>query len=264
MTEHETPLDIAHAAMARDPDDDAARLRYYAQLADGMLFLMLEAEASGGAVAPRVVETEDGPLVLGFDREDRLAEAAGAPVAYAELPGRVIAAQLAGQGVALGINLGVAKSAFLVAPEALGWLSTLLGREPEEADARPRTFSRPTGLPDAILRALDAKLARAQGLAEAALLAAVAYEDGRQGHMLAFLDAPEGAQAALARAASEALTFSGIEAGEMDVTFLASRDGAAEAMARVALRFDLRPPDVEAPAPPAAPGSDPARPPKLR
>jgi hypothetical protein len=61
---------------------------------------------------------------------------------------------------------------------------------------------------------------------------------------------------------NEALVFSGIEAGELDVAFLRASDPAAAVMARVALRFDL--PSPAEPAAPVAPGMDPARPPKLR
>jgi hypothetical protein len=101
-------------------------------------------------------------------------------------------------------------------------------------------------------------------LAAAALLVGVTYQGGRRGHMLAFVDAVPEAEAALARAAGEALAFSGIEAGEMDVAFVAGGDAATAAMARVALRFDLPAPVRAEPAMPMAPGSDPARPPKLR
>ena len=66
------------------------------------------------------------------------------------------------------------------------------------------------------------------------------------------------------RAAGEALAFSGMEAGEMDVAFVTGGDAATAAMARVALRFDLPAPVRTEPATPMAPGSDPARPPKLR
>lgn len=45
--------------------------------------------------------------------------------------------------------------------------------------------------------------------------------------------------------------------------FLRSGEPAAEAMARVALRFDLPAPEVQTLSP-AAPGMDPSRPPKLR
>jgi hypothetical protein len=259
-----TPLDAAHARMQAVPEDDAARLRYFAALADGMLFLMLEEEATGGNLRPQVFDLEDGPVVLAFDLEERLSAAAGAVVPYAELPGRVIAQQLAGQGVGLGVNLGVADSAFLVPPEALAWLAQTLEQGPQETAARPVSFHAPKGLPEALIEALNTKLARASGLAVAALLAGVKYDDGRQGHMLAYLGAAPGAEGALARAAGEALTFSGIEAGEMDVTFLNAEDPGLAAMARVALRFDLpEPVRSEAPAP-RAPGTDPEKPPILR
>ena len=80
--------------------------------------------------------------------------------------------------------------------------------------------------------------------------------------MLAFVDAAEQAERALANAAGEALTFSGIEAGQMDVMFVRSSDAIAARLAKVGLRFDFSAP--ERAARPAAPGSDPARPPKLR
>ena len=114
-----------------------------------------------------------------------------------------------------------------------------------------------------LIDALDGKLARAGGLAVAALLAGVVYRDGRRGHLLALLDAAEGAEAPLARAMREALVFSGIEAGELDVVFLTAESPVASAMARVALRFDLPEPQGQDAAP-AAPGMDPSRPPKLR
>lgn len=262
-----TPLDLAHAAMTAAPMDEGARLAYYAALADGMLYLMLEEEAAGGAIRPVVVEMEEGAVVLAYDSEDRLAAATDTPVPYAELPGRVIAAQLAGQGVALGINLGVEQAEFLVAPEALVWLSQTLAHGPQDVSARPVSFAAPKGLPAALMQALDAKLARAGGLAEVGLLSAVTYEGGRMGHMLAFVGAAPGAEAALTRAASEALTFSGVEAGEMDVTFLAPDSPAVARMARVAHRFDLPLAAASTPAAPkapAAPGMDPSKPPKLR
>jgi hypothetical protein len=114
-----------------------------------------------------------------------------------------------------------------------------------------------------VIAALDAKLARAGGLAVAALLAGVVYEGGRRGHLLAVIDAADGAEGALARSMNEALVFSGCEAGELDVVFLRGGEPAAQAMARVALRFDLPAPEVRDPSP-AAPGMDPSRPPKLR
>ncbi|MFD1344812.1 SseB family protein, partial [Litorisediminicola beolgyonensis] len=74
-----------------------------------------------------------------------------------------------------------------------------------------------------------------------------------------------GAEAALARAVNEALVFSGVEAGALDVTFVADSDPLAARLARVGLRFDLPiPEEPQERAAPSAPGSDPSKPPKLR
>ena len=258
-----TALDAAFAAMLADPDDDTARLRYYQRLSDGELFVLLADEADGDTMTPRIFALEDGPVVLAFDLEERLGGFTGVPVPYAALPGRVIAAQLAGQGIGLGVNLGI-ESAWIVTPEAIDWLADTLTHGPEETLATPKSFHAPGGLPQALLTALDAKLARAGGLAAGAVLAGVVYDDGRRGHMLAYLDAAPGAETALARAASEALSFSGVEAGQMDVAFLDSADPAAMAMLRAGLQFDLPPPPRAVASAPAAPGMDPDRPPRLR
>lgn len=261
MTEIVTLLDAAHAAVSADPENEVLRLRFFERLADGELVILLEREAVGESLEPRVFDLESGPVVLVFDREERLAAFTGGIAPYAALPGRVIAGLLKGQGIGLGVNLGVAPSSMLLPAEAMDWLAETLDGGPEEAEALPEAFLAPS-VPEAVLAGLDAKLARAGGLAASAVLAGVRYQDGRRGHLLAVLDAAPGAEAALARAMREALVFSGIEAGELDVVFLRSGEAAAEAMARAGLRFDLPAPEV--PATPDAPGLDPSRPPKLR
>lgn len=261
MTEIVTLLDAAHAAVSADPENEVLRLRFFERLADGELVILLEREATGASLEPKVFDLEDGPVVLVFDREERLAEFSGGIAPYAALPGRVIAGVLKGQGIGMGVNLGVAPSSMLLPPEAMDWLAETLDGGPEEVEALPQEFVAPS-VPEAVITALDAKLARAGGLAVAALLAGVVYRDGRRGHLLAVLDAAEGSEGALARAMREALVFSGVEAGELDVVFLRAGDPVAEAMARVALRFDL--PEPDAPVAPGAPGMDPSRPPKLR
>jgi hypothetical protein len=109
---------------------------------------------------------------------------------------------------------------------------------------------------------LDRKLAIAAGLAQTAYLAAATSEDGAKGHVLAFVDAVQGAQDALAKAAGEALTFSGIEAGTMDVLFARGDDQLTAHLEKVGLRFDL--PALHDPQAPSAPGMDPDKPPRLR
>ena len=262
MTEIVTLLDAAHAAVAADPENETLRLRFFERLADGEMVILLEREAGGETLEPRVFDLEDGPVVLVFDREERLASFSGGIAPYAALPGRVIAGLLRGQGIGMGVNLGVAPSSMLLPPEAMDWLAETLDGGPEELEALPEEFLAPS-VHEAVIDALDGKLARAGGLAVAALLAGVVYRDGRRGHLLALLDAAEGAEAPLARAMREALVFSGIEAGELDVVFLTAESPVASAMARVALRFDLPEPQGQDAAP-AAPGMDPSRPPKLR
>ena len=78
-----TPLDRAYEAMAADEDQ---RLQFYERLADGELFLLLESEAEGADLKPRVFPLEDGPVVLVFDLEERLADFAGGIAPYAALP----------------------------------------------------------------------------------------------------------------------------------------------------------------------------------
>lgn len=258
-----TPIDAALSAMQAAPSDDAARLRFYQSFADAELFLLLDQEAEGETMSPRVFDLTDGAVLLAFDSEERLAGFAEGPAPYAALPGRIIAAQLAGEGIGLGLNLGSDPS-IILPPQAMDWLVDTLSAEPDETAAKPRVFSAPKALPEALVTALAAKLSRAGGLARSAHLAAVEYEGGRNGHMLAFLDAAPAARDPLARAAAEALTFSGLEASEMDVTFLASSDPAAVALLRVARAFDLPEPVRREPAAPEAPGTDPDRPPRLR
>lgn len=74
-----TLLDQAHAAMEAAPGDDAARLRFYGQLADGELFLLLEREPEDETLTPQVFNLDEGPVVLAFDLEERLAAFTGVP-----------------------------------------------------------------------------------------------------------------------------------------------------------------------------------------
>ena len=208
-------------------------------------------------------DVADGRFVLAFDREDRLARFADRPVPYVALSGRVLSSMLAGQGIGLGLNLEVASSSMLIPSEALGWLSETLQHGPEEVQQHLEEFLPPTGLPDALLAALDAKLATATGLAEAAYLVGTRSQGQVPGHLLGFIGAIEGAEPALAKAASEALTFSGIEAGAMDVGFFRAHDPVAASLARVGLRFDLPQPEARAMTQ-TKPGGDPDKPPILR
>ncbi|MCK0137822.1 SseB family protein [Aliiroseovarius sp. F47248L] len=262
MTET-THLDDAHVAMQANLDDDAARLRFYERLADGELFLLLTEEPNDDEISPDLFELEGATFALVFDREDRLAEFVGTPAPYAALPGRLVANMLAGQNIGLGVNLGIAPSSILIPPDAMSWLADTLKSGPEQVEARIAEVHAPSA-PEALISALGVKLASAAGLASYACLAGVTYADGRKGHLLGFVDAATGAEHALAGAANEALTFSGLEAGEMDVGFFASHDQAAGKLAALGIRFDLPKPKPQERLTPVAPGSDPDKPPILK
>ena len=261
-----TPLDLAHTAMEGDVQDDAARLRFYERLADSELFLMLSEELKDGAdnVTPEVFDLGTSRYVLVFDREDRLAAFSGGVTPYVSLSGRAITQMLAGQDIGLGLNLEVAPSSILLPPDAISWLNETLGNSPDELDAKVTEVRPPHGLPEQLIAAIDTKLATAMGLANAAYIVSTTYEHGGQGHMLAFVEAIPEAQGALARAASEALTFSTIEAGAMDVAFFRASDPIVEKLERVGLRFDL--PQLQEPVTQTlpTPGMDPEKPPKLK
>lgn len=259
-----TPLDLAYAAMQSDPENDASRLPYFERLADSELFLLLEKEADADKISPELFETEEGRFVLVFDREERLVDFTGRPAPFVALSGRIVAHMVVEQGIGLGVNLGVEGGENLLDPQALGWLLQTLDHSPEEVEDVPAELLPPKGLPEVLLGALDRKLPSAVGLATSAHLASVIYKSGRRTHILAFLDAKLGAEEALANAVSEALTFSGIEAGELDVLFVRGEEPMVAPIMRVGLRFDLPQPEQPETIEVAAPGSDPSKPPILR
>ena len=259
-----TLLDDAHAALMQDEDDDVARLKFYSLLADTELFVMLDAEADVDQITPRLFDLDEGPVVLAFDLEERLSDFVGGPAPYAALPGRVIAAQLAGQGVGMGLNVGAAPSSIVLPAEVMDWLTATLGTKPTEVAAIPQGYSYPWGVPAAVTEALLQKLGANPGLAEAVLLAEVVYEKGRRGHMLAILGAALGAEDALIGAVSEAIIFSGFDMAEMDVVFLPRGDARVQPMEDVALRLDLPKLVVAPPVAPRSPGMDPENPPRIR
>lgn len=260
MTET-TPLDDAHAAMMADEGDDAARLRFYERVADVELFLLLEAEPQDDQISPVLLEAQ---YVLVFDRADRLAAYVGAAAPYVALSGRAIAGMLEGQDLGLAVNVGVAPSEILLPAGAVAWLRDTLAHAPSEVEARIERVLPPKGLPETLIAAIDAKLASATGMAAGAYLVAVEHTGGGRGHLLAFVGAIPRAQDALVRAASEALTFSGIEAGAMDVGFFGPNDPTVEKLARVGLRFDLPQGEGLQHTPRMPPGSDPSKPPILK
>lgn len=244
-------------------DDDADRLRFYERVADAELFVLLEDEPEEEDVRPRVFELEEGTFVLAFDRADRLSTFANGAAPYVALSGRILVQMLSERDLGLGLNLEVAPSAYLLPADALKWFSDILSQAPRDEELRIKELSAPGALPEMLLTALDAKLALMGAAAGSAFLARAVYEDNSLGHVLAFVDPAPGAENALSQAASEALVFSGLDAGQLDVTFVRASDAVSAQLARVALRFDLPQPSAIREERPA-PGSDPDSPPKLR
>lgn len=259
-----TPLDQAHAAMEAAPGDDAARLKFYERLADGELFLALEAEPRADRIKPVIFEVEGGRFALVFDSEDRLTEFTERPSPFVALSGRSVAGMLAGRDIGLAVNPAVAPSSMLLPPEALSWLHDTLGAGPKEGQGTPTAVHPPRNVPETLIASLDAKLATMAGMARVAYLAECVYKEGQRTHVIAFVDAQEAAKPAMARAISEALTFSGLEAASLDILFLKASDAICASLARVALRFDLPQPETPTTLGASAPGMDPDKPPKLR
>ena len=258
----ETPLDAAHARMTAAPDDDAARVAFYDVFADTEIVLLLAGEGDADRVQPAVVEAGGARYVVVFDTEARLAGFSGRVADYAALSGRGLAEMLAGQGMGIALNPDVAPSAMLIPAEAVHWLAATLAHAPQEAQGRVSAMAAPGALPPRLTEALGRKLRGAGGLAEAAWLVPATYQGGARGHLLAFVGAVPDAQPGLAAAVGEALTFSGIEAGAMDVTFVEPGTPVAERLGRIGLAVPL--PRPVAPEGPAAPGMDPDRPPRLK
>lgn len=255
----ETALDEAHARMEQGGEAD--RLRFYDRLASAELFVLLDQEPKDDQISPEVFTVDDGTFILAFDREDRLTQFVGQAAPYVALSGRMIVEMLARQGIGLGLNLDVAPSSILIPANAVDWLGEVLRNRPLQIEAQPIEIFAPGDLPHVLLTALDAKLATAVGYADMACLVSVIYAPARRGHLLGFIGAIPAARDALSRAVGEALTFSGIDAAELDVGFFDSSDPIAAKLAKVGLRFDLPTPE---PLLPTARKIDRDVPPKLR
>ncbi|RZO39549.1 MAG: SseB family protein [Rhodobacteraceae bacterium] len=259
-----TPIDRAYAEMQAAPDDDAKRLRFFERVADSELFLLLSKEPEGNDILPEVFAPEGGEVVLAFDTEDRLVDFTGKPSPYVALSGRSLVQMLCKKELGLGLNLGISSSDILLTNEALNWLASILDQSPDEIKAKPVAFNAPKNIPEILLAALDAKLVSVVGMVEQVWLTGVTYDDGQMGHILGFVGAKEEAEKALAKAAHEALTFSGLEAGTLDVGFFDPNEPTVAAIARHGISFELPQKPKQGLNLPKAPGSDPNFPPKLK
>jgi hypothetical protein len=252
-------LDDLCAAM--QAGGDAEGMAFYRALADAELFVLLEAEAVGEVMTPRVFDLADGPVLLAFDSEERLAGFSDRVLPYAALPGRVVAGQMVGQGLSLGLNLGSgAASEVILPPQALDWLMVMLDQAPAEAlEARLAAFQAPA-VPAAVLGTLAGALA---GVARAYVVGAQ-YAGGRRAQMLVLTGVEAAAEAKVLRAVTEALAFSGLDASGLDTVFRPEGDALLARLAGVALVLQGEAEVEAAPEVPKGPGMDPGRPPILK
>ncbi len=267
---NETPLDLAYLAMQAAPDDEKARLQFYAEFADTPLTLLLKESAGAESISPQMFETEEGSFVLAFDTEERLADFArsldGGAAEYAQIPGRGLASMLTGQGVGIALNPGVAPSEFLCTPDVIDWLVATVSHAPVPQEAQPGDIAGPGDVAEDLLRAMTRAMRHASGFASAAYLVKATHRGGQEGLMLALLDVAPGSEDALAGAVSTAVQFLGDQDLRLDVVFPEKSSPFAGQVAQCGV-------DIPIPAPadetaktttPAAPGMDPERPPKLR
>ena len=166
-----TALDLLARAPFHDADD-AQRARMISRLADTELAVALVAEPADDAAEIRMFPLEDGQVALACDSEGRLADFLGCEVAYAAMPGRVLAALLRTEGAGLLVNPGH-PSEMLLDAAMLDWLQTALQAAPLVDEARLRlTAPRPDTLRD-LAEPLAERLGDLRGLIAGAALAGV-------------------------------------------------------------------------------------------
>ncbi|MEO1001466.1 MAG: SseB family protein [Pseudomonadota bacterium] len=251
-----TPLDAAHAAMEASPEEAGPRLAFYARLAEAELSVLLDGEPVGDRARPLILETGEGRFAFAFDLAERLASFAEGPAPFLALSGRRLAGLLAGEGVGLALNAGVAPSSFFLDAAGVDWLAATLADPAERRAVLPGAVHPPGALPPQLLTALDARL-RALALRPAA--AHLVEAEGAEGRRLtlALTGLPEEAEAATAAAIGEAVRLSGLEAGTLDIAFLPKGSEAARRIASLGIAIEL--PEPEAPGQVA-----PDAPPRLR
>lgn len=219
--------------------DAPLRARMLSRLADTQLIVALVSEPEGDEVALRIFPLETGPVALACDGEDRLAGFFGGPVAYAAMPGRVLAGLLLPEGTGLLVNPGH-PSEMLLDSGMLGWLAGALSGVPEPGEARLRLAAPAPETVAALAGPLAERLEDMGGLISGAALAGLAGQDG---HVLLIAGAGADHQRAIAKALAEALAFLPPQRGGVDISFSDLVPPAG------ALRFDLSRPVLAASSP---------------
>lgn len=218
--------------------DAPQRARMLSRLADTELSVVLLREPMHDEVELRIFDLDGTRVALACDAEDRLAGFFGQAVAYAALPGRVLAGLLKADGAGLLVNPGH-PSEMLLDAAMLDWLTGALEAAPEETQARLRLAAPDTQVSDVLAGPLAERLADLRGLIAGAALVGVAGG----GHLLLIAGAPVDRQPAIAKAMAEALAFLPPQPGGVDISFAETPPPPG------ALLFDLALPAPEEPAP---------------
>lgn len=241
-----TPLDDLHARL--DTGGESALRAYYVQLAATELFVPLD-----GANNPAAIELDGSPVVLAFDTEDRLATFMEGGGERAVLSGRILIGLARDWKAGVGVNLGVAESAYIVPLEAIKWMQAALEAPVADMVSVGR-FTAPR-LPETALPAIDRALAALGGQAEAAYL--VNQQDGEA--LLLIAGAVAGRQDAIAAHLGGAMAVQ-FPDHPVAVSFVDDVEVLRRA-ARIGLTFEIPQPQSRAI---QMPGGDPDKPPKLR
>ncbi len=250
--------ELDRAQVAAQAGGDAGRLAFFGLLADTPLLVLLEREAEGGVLEPRIFDLDEGQVVLAFDAEERLAGMGQGPLPYAQLPGRVLARLLVEEGLGLGLNLGSGSASEMLLPlTAMRWLTEMLDEQSQVQLAALGPLAPPE---DGFVVAVERILAGAPdswgGLAQELQL----YRRQDAGLLLISGAAAE-AETALATAVSEALRFADLGGLVVDIAFA---DAAKLPDGGVRLLWPKAAPAPEPTAAPNAPGMEPNKPPILR
>ena len=257
----QTRIDLAFEAMSADGDSQTHRMAFFEAVADAELIILLKEQALEMVLNLENLESAGKTFAVVFDTDGRLAEYASATAHYAALPGRKLVKMLAGQGVGIALNPGVAPSSYLIAPQAVEWLASVVREEPEGVEQRIISVGPPASSTSALVTALDRKFSSFEGMAKQAVLASVVYLNGEHGNIVAFVDPIRDAETALAQAVYDVLKFNSAS-GNWSVGHFASSSSISTMLTKKGLVFDL--PKAREPKSRSAPGSDPDNPPRLR
>lgn len=241
-----TPLDELAAILFHDADAPQ-RAQMLSRLANTELSVALLEEPADDKIELRIFPLDTGKVALAFDGEDRLAAFFGGPVAYAAMPGRVLAEVLKADDVGLLVNPGH-PSEMLLDAAMLDWLQSALSPEPLQSESHLKLAAPAPDVVAALAAPLAARLGDMRGIIADAALAGVAGKGpDLASHVLLIAGADADRQRAIAKALAETLAFLPPQPGGVDISFVDRLPEAAT------LRFDLSLPEPEAPKPKGPP-----------